>query len=526
MSSSPFILPEGLSLALGGNSLVIRHAGDVILEQSLGRKLSRVEAGGDLTLRFGPITGVLRAEGTMTIDGDVDAQELRADEIVLGAYEVRARAIVARRRVTVGRAVLDVDVIVAPEVHIDPEATGRVRIVDCTNERPPLRVRGCLSLEEFEQDFGGAGEFLARRGVIPINPLPAGSETGDGEDDSTETDDDHARSHESQRARSARGLRLLTPGSAARAAPEPVRPADRPTDRGADRSAATWGPRGGERAVDRGGDRAGPASHADDASARFVDRATERIIERGADRGPPRGVDRDAPSLDRPRPAAAPSGGAESFRHADAPRPSPRLGDATPRPPEGRQPEREALSALRDGPGDRYERMPASPRTEASSPSPRSDDRPTGSPAQDAASSQGNGRPPYPAAAPTAARPGASAAPAGAQPPSTPAPTATPTPAAGAAAPTPGRRRIRKDIGRQEARLRRLAARIAAAYPTDAPPPIAEVTRLANSGGMVELAERLDELWVATLKHHAIARSQPPRSALTSFQSMNVLTLD
>jgi hypothetical protein len=169
---TPFILPTGLSLAIGGNSLVVRHSGDIVLEQSLGRRISRIESEGDMTLRFGPITGVLRCKGVLRCEGPVEAEEIRAGEVHLAAHSVTAHAIVADRCVVIDAAVLDVDVIVAPEVIIDPRATGRVRIIDCFNERPPLRVRGCLSLEEFEADFGGAAEFLAHRGVIPLHPLP------------------------------------------------------------------------------------------------------------------------------------------------------------------------------------------------------------------------------------------------------------------------------------------------------------------------------------------------------------------
>lgn len=180
---TPFILPAGLSLAIGGNSLVVRHSGDIVLEQSLGRRLSRIESEGDMTLRFGPITGVLRCKGVLRCEGPVEAEEIRAGEVHLAAHSVTAHAIVADRCVVIDAAVLDVDVIVAPEVIIDPRATGRVRIIDCFNERPPLRVRGCLSLEEFEQDFGGAAEFLAHRGVIPLHPLPEPTSSHDDSSD-------------------------------------------------------------------------------------------------------------------------------------------------------------------------------------------------------------------------------------------------------------------------------------------------------------------------------------------------------
>jgi hypothetical protein len=222
--TSPFVLPDGLSLALGGNSIVIRHSGDIVLEQSLGRKISRVDCGGDLTLSFGPITGALRAEGKVVVEGQVDAQEIRGDVILVGDHDVRARALIARTRVEIGRATVDIDVVVAPEVIIHPDATGRIRIVDCLNERPPLRVRGCLSLDEFEQDFGGAAEFLARRGVIPINPLPVPAEP---DHDAAEDDLDAPRFADPGRPRSAqRGLLTSAPARPPEPRPRPEAPVE------------------------------------------------------------------------------------------------------------------------------------------------------------------------------------------------------------------------------------------------------------------------------------------------------------
>lgn len=169
---TPFVLPDGANVSVGGNTLVLRHEGDVVLEQTLGRRLVRLESGGDVTLRVRRVTGAIRAAGLLTLEGDADCEELRGRVIELGAVEVRARAIVATEKVVIRGTRLAVDVIVAPEVVIDAKASGRVRVVDCLHEQPPSRVRGCLSLEDYEADFGGVAEFLARRGVEPVSPLP------------------------------------------------------------------------------------------------------------------------------------------------------------------------------------------------------------------------------------------------------------------------------------------------------------------------------------------------------------------
>lgn len=477
---SPFILPDGLSLALGGNSLVIRHDGDVVLEQSLGRKLSRVEAGGDLTLRFGPITGILRAEGKLTIEGDVDAQELRADVIELGPHEIKARSIVARTRVTIARASLDVDVIVAPEVIINAEATGRVRIVDCLNERPALRVRGCLSLEEFEQDFGGAGEFLARRGVLPINPLP--SDTADTHDDQLNEDDQEALrlEAEGQRQRTGRSLRLLSPGASDlpdrtvrdlgdRREVEPARePARDPRRRDHDAPEARESHRTLARAEVRDPmERTEPTFRPDVLPQRTV--AVERALAQ-ASRG-------DFASEVRGRSPARPVVTQVEARTA-----------ATP------PPRAESTAAQRPESAPRSE-----PVVAPSEPAP--------TPAHAAVA-----RPPT--AVPAAPTP---LAPAPVTPPQTPQPPQPPQPVA------PQARTPRADLARQDARIRRMAARIVTSYTGELPPPIREIARVTSGGPVLDLASRLDDLWRDLLLFHGAQGTQPPRPVITGILSINVL---
>lgn len=429
--TSPFVLPDGLSLALGGNSIVIRHSGDIVLEQSLGRKISRVDCGGDLTLSFGPITGALRAEGKVVVEGQVDAQEIRGDVILVGDHDVRARALIARTRVEIGRATVDIDVVVAPEVIIHPDATGRIRIVDCLNERPPLRVRGCLSLDEFEQDFGGAAEFLARRGVIPINPLPVPAEP---DHDATEDDLDAPRFADPGRPRSAqRGLLTSAPSRPPEPRPRPEAPVE-PASVAATRAAAAPGP-----------------------------------VQPPAEAVPVAPLAEVAPAPSAPSAVAAP------------PLSAPALAVPSITPP-----------------------APVAPP-------------PASAPAASAAP------PPSPPAPLPASEPPASVAP--------PAPIVTPEPAPPAAAPpapepeaSPRRApRPRKDLSRHEARLRRMISRIVAAYDSQPPDSVVELSRIAQSGRMDDLLSRLDDLWLDTLRHHVGAQTQPPRPVLVGFLSVNAL---
>lgn len=181
----PLVLPAGAEVRIGGNTLVLRHAGDILLEQTFGRRLVRLESDGDVTLRCDRVSGTILAKGRVEVLAEADAEEIRGDVVVLGDVPVRARAIVATSKVVIGAATLTVDVIIAPIVEIHPDATGRVRVVDCDHDIPASRIRGCLSLADYESDFGNVAEFLARRGVEPLHdlPHPAGA---------TRDDDEHA----------------------------------------------------------------------------------------------------------------------------------------------------------------------------------------------------------------------------------------------------------------------------------------------------------------------------------------------
>ncbi len=180
MSSTPLVLAVGAELILGPGTLVVQHTGDVVLETTLGRRLVRLESGGDVTLRAPRSTGVIVAKGSVKVESDTDADELRGDTVELGAVEVNTRVIVATKRIVIrAGARVSADILVAPEILIDPNAQGRVKLMDCMNERQPTKVRGCLSLSEYESDHGGVADFLARRGVTPINALPISAEDTD-----------------------------------------------------------------------------------------------------------------------------------------------------------------------------------------------------------------------------------------------------------------------------------------------------------------------------------------------------------
>jgi hypothetical protein len=171
---TPLVLPPGLQLELTDRALVIRAEGDVVLGQTLGRRRVDITSGGDLHVALPEVRGDLRCSGRLTLDGAVEAEHLEAREIVLTDAPVRARAITASEQITIGAARLTVDIIIAPEIIIDPRATGRVTVIESLNEREPTRIKGGFSLAEYEELFGDTDAFLEARGAqrLPGRPDP------------------------------------------------------------------------------------------------------------------------------------------------------------------------------------------------------------------------------------------------------------------------------------------------------------------------------------------------------------------
>lgn len=172
MGKRAFTLPEGLKLRFADDRIDLEFDGDVEIEQSLGRRLGTVVATGDLTVKLDEITGDLQAGGVLRLTGEIDAGNLHAREVVLGRQSIRVRAISALERITIGAANIHADVIIAPEVNIDPKAQGRVTVIESQNDRNATKIKGGFTLADYEDMFGNSEEFLTQRGVVPIGETP------------------------------------------------------------------------------------------------------------------------------------------------------------------------------------------------------------------------------------------------------------------------------------------------------------------------------------------------------------------
>ncbi len=133
----------------------------------------RLEAGGDVGVRGGANGGAVRAGGTVTVAGAVKADTVHARVIRFEGPSVTARGVQAGNAVHLGAAKLQVDAVIAPEVHLDPGTNGRATVIESHNELGPNALKGGFRLADYAEMFGDPASFLAERGLAPIGAAVA-----------------------------------------------------------------------------------------------------------------------------------------------------------------------------------------------------------------------------------------------------------------------------------------------------------------------------------------------------------------
>jgi hypothetical protein len=223
-----FVLPAGILLQLDPDGLSIEHAGDVVLNNDLGRTLKRISStGGNVTLNIdctagevlapkgsvvanGRITARRIAAGSMVLKGattvedlespgsididgkQLDATNIRGGDVAIAAKVVKAKVVHGTSSVTVGPVKITADILMAPEVQVDAKCSGKVTVIEARNEVGQNGIKGGLSLEDLEDAFGNSAQFLSDRGLVPLSgrASPA-AVTEDPEDEEAEVEVDH-----------------------------------------------------------------------------------------------------------------------------------------------------------------------------------------------------------------------------------------------------------------------------------------------------------------------------------------------
>ena len=189
---SAFVLPEGLDLEITDGTLAIRFEGDVRLENNLGREIDEIIASGNVDLKLDTVQGTISAGEKLTVEGAVDGVLLQGRNVVLGNDPITCTAISATESITIGAAKLTVDCIIAPQIDLDPKASGRVTVIESHNERGATKIKGGFSVSDYDDMIGNAVEFLAERGLEALRdgPPPAQDETDDALPEEEEEEDE------------------------------------------------------------------------------------------------------------------------------------------------------------------------------------------------------------------------------------------------------------------------------------------------------------------------------------------------
>jgi hypothetical protein len=199
-----FVLPAGIVLSVEADGLSIEHAGDLVLNTDLGKTLKRVSStAGNVTINIdcnagdilapkgsvvctGKVTARriaaasmvlkgqttaedLEASGSIDIDGkQLDVTNVRGGDVAIAAKLVKAKVVHGTASVTVGPVKITADILMAPEVQVDPKCTGKVTVIEARNEVGQNGIKGGLSIEDLQEMFGNAAQFLSERGLSPL----------------------------------------------------------------------------------------------------------------------------------------------------------------------------------------------------------------------------------------------------------------------------------------------------------------------------------------------------------------------
>ncbi len=170
--NEPFVIPPGIRFEVTKAGAVVEYAGDIRIHDSFGRHLLRVmSTEGSIQLRGDLSADNIEApKGTVEILGPLRADRVLGKVVEISAGPFRARAVRAGQKISVGPAQLVVDVLMAPNIEIDARASGRVPIVESKNTVGPNAIKGCFSLEEYDEILGDVDHFLEERGIARLEP--------------------------------------------------------------------------------------------------------------------------------------------------------------------------------------------------------------------------------------------------------------------------------------------------------------------------------------------------------------------
>jgi len=173
---SSFQLPESLEIVLTEDSLILKHDGDIVIGQTLGRLIESIACEQSVVIRIPTITGTILAAGDIRLEGTIDAELIYGRHVVIDADSLKCKAIAATHTLTIRCPELTCDVIMAPRVNLSPQSRGRVTMLESNKPCDTSQIKGGFSYAQYDELFGNAEAFLAARGLEPLAEPPSDSE--------------------------------------------------------------------------------------------------------------------------------------------------------------------------------------------------------------------------------------------------------------------------------------------------------------------------------------------------------------
>jgi len=173
MDATPdFTIPEGATLTLENGLAHLKYPGSLHLHGSLGEAVGSIEVEGDLFVHVTDLSGTsLFASGHVEVLHALEANHVHGKTVRLSEGPVRCNSISADATMAIAALEIRVDALIAPHIDIDQGTSGRATVLECLNEVGSSKVKGCFSLEDYEDAFGQTDAFLSERGLSRPEPL-------------------------------------------------------------------------------------------------------------------------------------------------------------------------------------------------------------------------------------------------------------------------------------------------------------------------------------------------------------------
>ena len=207
--ADPLLIPDGVRISSSVRGISIHHKGDVVLNGPIDSRIAAITSTrGSITLKGEQQVDEIRAErgsifldgemrlgkvvsgsGNVTMHGQIRADEVEASsgsvvlsgehriktiraaedlqvsgslrgtsikgrDVVLNADQLEVGAVEGTLRVDLGECTYKVEIVIAPQVTVHGNSTGRINVIESNNELGPNKLKGRFRLAEYAEFTG------------------------------------------------------------------------------------------------------------------------------------------------------------------------------------------------------------------------------------------------------------------------------------------------------------------------------------------------------------------------------------